>query len=163
MSQPLRLSKLLPTAGLALIALVALGCSSSKTASSTNVTSPPGTAASATTAPPGPTEPSTTAPQATGDLTGSWSGNYTGAFNGTFSLTWQQSGSDLNGTIKISGFGDVPTTINGSVQGSSIRFGTVHGQEVTYTGSVSGNSMSGSWQIAVPGHSVTGSWNASKT
>jgi hypothetical protein len=163
MSQPSRPSKLLPAVALALVALVALGCSSSKKATSTDTNAPASTAASTTTAPPATSAPATTAAPTAGDLSGTWTGNYSGDFSGTFTLTWQQSGSNLSGTIKISGFGDVPTSINGSVQGSSIRFGTVHGQEVTYTGSVSGDSMSGSWEIQVPGHSVKGSWNASKS
>ncbi len=163
MFQPPRHSKLLSVVALALVAVVALGCSSSKKATTTNTTAPANTAASASTASTGTADSSTTAPQASGDLSGTWSGNYSGAFSGTFTLTWQQTGSNLSGTIKISGLGDVPTNIDGSVQGSSIRFGTVHGEEVTYTGSVSGSSMSGSWQIQVPGHTVQGSWNASKT
>ncbi|HUJ67198.1 MAG TPA: hypothetical protein VLX59_16755 [Acidimicrobiales bacterium] len=163
MSLPRRHSKLLSAGALVLIAVVALGCSSSKKAASSGITTPSTPAASATTAVPATAGATTPASPASGDLSGTWSGNYTGSFSGTFTLTWQQTGSNLSGTIKISGFGDVPTNIDGSVQGSSIRFGTVHGQEVTYTGTVSGASMSGSWQIPVPGHTVKGSWSASKS
>jgi hypothetical protein len=162
---PLRHSKLVSAGALILLlAVVALGCSSSKkAATSGTVTTPSAPAASATTAVPATVGATTPDSPASSDLSGTWSGNYTGTFSGTFTLTWQQTGSNLSGTIKISGFGDVPTTIDGSVQGSSIRFGTVHGQEVTYTGRVSGASMSGSWQIPVPGHTVKGSWSASKS
>ena len=45
---------------------------------------------------------------------------------------------------------------NGTVDGSSIRFGTVGGSAVHYTGSVSGDSMSGSYTTA----SGDGSWTA---
>ena len=42
--------------------------------------------------------------------------------------------------------GTVP--VNGTVDGSSIGFGTVGGSAVHYTGSVSGDSMSGSYTTA---------------
>ena len=35
-------------------------------------------------------------------LAGTWSGQYSGAYHGTFTLHWTQSGSNLNGTIKLS-------------------------------------------------------------
>jgi len=97
-------------------------------------------------------------------VSGTWSGSYGGTFTGTFKLTWQQSKSNLSGTIKISGFGNVPTPIHGTLQGASIRFGTVGSESITYTGSVSGNSMSGTWKLEANGHvGGTGSWKAAKS
>ena len=90
-------------------------------------------------------------------LSGTWSGQYSGGYNGTFTLHWTQSGSKLTGTIKLS----QPSgtfSINGSVRGSAISFGAV-GAGATYTGSVSGKSMSGNYQAAPKG----GSWSAKKT
>jgi hypothetical protein len=108
-------------------------------------------------------EQAATAPKH-GSLSGKWSGSYSGSFGGTFKLTWQQSGHSLSGTITISGFKNVPTSIHGTVQGSSIRFGTVGSESITYSGSVSGNSMSGTWKIHADGRSMGGgSWNASKS
>jgi hypothetical protein len=79
-------------------------------------------------------------------------------------LTWQQSGKNLSGTIMVSGFNNVPTTIHGTIQGASIRFGTVGSKSITYSGSVSSNSMSGTWQIQAGGRSMgSGSWKASKS
>jgi hypothetical protein len=99
-----------------------------------------------------------------GSLSGKWSGSYSGAFSGTFKLTWTQSGQNLGGTIMISGFKNVPTSIHGTVQGASIRFGTVGSESITYSGSVSGNSMSGTWKIQAGGRSMGGgSWKASKS
>ena len=90
-------------------------------------------------------------------LSGTWSGQYSGGYNGTFTLHWTQSGSQLTGTIKLSQpsgtFG-----INGSVRGSAISFGAVDAG-ATYTGSVSGKSMSGSYKALPSG----GSWSAKKT
>ena len=93
-----------------------------------------------------------------GSLTGTWSGTYRGAYHGTFTLHWTQSGSRLTGTIKLSSVGR--TNITGSVRGSTIRFGTVgNANAITYSGSVSGKSMSGTYKTG----GVGGSWSAHKT
>ncbi len=102
---------------------------------------------------------SSTIAASAGGLSGTWSGQYTGDSQGTFSLTWQQSQSILTGTITISGFGGVPVNINGTVSGTAINFGTVGGTVVTYMGTVSGSSMSGSWQAG----GTSGTWTATKT
>jgi hypothetical protein len=96
--------------------------------------------------------------------TGTWAGTYSGSFSGSFTLTWQGSGSSLSGTIKISDFGDSPIPINGSLHGNTISFGTVGSQAITYDGSVSGASMSGSWKIVASGKTAgNGSWKATKS
>ena len=93
-----------------------------------------------------------------GSLTGTWSGTYSGAYHGTFTLHWTQSKSRLTGTIKLSSVGR--TNITGSVRGSTIRFGTVgNANAITYSGSVSGKSMSGTYKTG----GVGGSWSAHKT
>lgn len=94
----------------------------------------------------------------TGDsLTGTWSGTYRGAYHGTFTLHWTQSKSRLIGTIKLSNVGR--TNITGTVRGSTIRFGTVgNASAITYSGSVSGTSMSGTYKTGGAG----GSWSAHK-
>ena len=93
-----------------------------------------------------------------GQLSGTWLGKYSGTYHGTFTLRWRQSGSQLSGTIKLS---TNPTTlsIKGSVHSSTIRFGTVGSAAITYSGSVSGKSMSGHY--STPGGG--GSWSAHKT
>jgi hypothetical protein len=137
-----------------ILTVFALGCgSSSKSSTDPN----PSTADSTTVA------AKASASTSTG-LTGTWSGHYTGASSGTFNLTWTQSGSNLTGTIKISDFGDAPIPINGTLQGDTISFGTVGSTAVTYTGSVSGSSMSGDWKVQSGGQSGGGgSWNATKS
>jgi hypothetical protein len=101
---------------------------------------------------------SATAHAASTSLTGSWSGKYSGAYKGTFTLHWTQSGSQLNGTIKLSAsrgtFG-----LKGTVRSGAIRFGTVGGPAITYSGSASGSSMSGRYQTPNGG----GPWSAHKT
>jgi len=99
-------------------------------------------------------------------LSGRWSGTYGGTFSGTFGLKWQQSGKTSSGTIMISSFKDVPKSIHGTLQGTSIRFGTVGSDAIAYSGavSVSGSAMSGSWQRQHDGRSVGhGSWKASRS
>ena len=91
-------------------------------------------------------------------LSGSWSGKYSGAYKGTFSLHWTQSGSKLNGTIRLSSSRGL-LGLKGTVRGGSIRFGTVGGPGITYTGSASGRSMSGRYQTPGGG----GPWSAHKT
>lgn len=102
------------------------------------------------------------APKATGALSGKWSGNYSGSYNGTFKLSWHQSGSRLHGTITISNPGST-LPINGTVHGTAITFGTVGSTNITYTGTVSGNSMSGTYKVATANGSTGGPWSASKS
>ncbi|HEY7254361.1 MAG TPA: hypothetical protein VIG37_27995 [Methylomirabilota bacterium] len=147
--------RLLAAAIVSVMAIAATGCGGGGSSSS-NVaasTPPPRTpAASGTSA-----TPASTTPPSSDQLSGTWSGHYDGAFDGNFTLHWTQSGSKLSGTIKLSNPPDTPD-IHGSVSGSSIRFGTVGSEAITYSGSVSGDSMSGSYQTPSGG----GSWSASK-
>lgn len=96
-----------------------------------------------------------------GPLSGKWSGKYSGSFTGTFNLAWQEHGNTLSGTIRISAFGNAPTSIHGSVKGASIKFGTVGSKAITYSGSASPSTMSGTWTIRAGGRSLGGgSWTA---
>ena len=55
-----------------------------------------------------------------------------------------------------------PTTLslNGTVTGTTIEFGTVGSAEITYSGTVSGNTMSGKYSVnGSPG----GDWKATKS
>jgi len=121
--------------------------------------SPPASSAPAAVSTPTTTQSTTTTTQTTtsdSGLSGKWTGTYGGTFSGTFVLNWTQSGSKLSGTIKLSTAGT--TNVNGTVNGSSIKFGTVGGTAVHYTGSVSGDSMSGSYSTSAGG----GTWSAHK-
>ncbi len=97
--------------------------------------------------------------RAADDISGTWSGKYGGAYHGTFTLHWTESGSRLTGTIKLSATPNARTSIKGTVHGSSIRFGTVGSTAITYSGTVSGKSMSGKYQTPGGG----GSWSAHET
>ncbi|HEV8462737.1 MAG TPA: hypothetical protein VGQ38_18765 [Gaiellaceae bacterium] len=99
-----------------------------------------------------------TAHAASTSLSGAWSGKYSGAYKGTFTLHWTQSGSHLNGTIRLSASRGI-FGLKGTVHGGAIRFGTVGGPAITYSGSASGSSMSGRYQTPNGG----GPWSAHKT
>jgi hypothetical protein len=141
---------LLFTAVLSLLTVTAVACSSSNQPSTTAATTPRAES------------PATSAPASSDTgLSGTWSGKYSGAFTGTFTLIWQQSGSKLSGTIHLSS-GQTPH-INGTVNGDTIRFGTVGSTAITYSGSISGNSMSGTYKVQTPNGSVGGPWSADKS
>jgi hypothetical protein len=143
----------------AALAMTLAACSSSSS-TGTQVTATQ--SAKATAAAPATTAPAQAA--ANSGLPGKWRGQYSGAYQGHFVLRWHQSGSRLNGTITLStpARGTVP--IHGTVQGSTIKFGTVGSEAITYSGSVSGSSMSGTWQIKGPnGAAGGGPWSASRS
>jgi hypothetical protein len=153
------LSRRTAAAGLLLIGLLVstAACSSSgggsptKSASARVPSSPPTTSATAA------ASSATSAPGQSG-LSGTWTGKYSGAFQGTFKLSWQQSGSQLSGTIALSSPPD-NLTLNGTVVGGKIRFGTVGSAAITYSGTVSGSSMSGTYQVQ---SASGGPWSATK-
>src|SRR5579859_7324391 len=93
-----------------------------------------------------------------GGLSGAWSGQYGGAYAGTFKLHWTQSGTNLGGTIHLSAPARA-LTVRGTLAGNTIRFGTVGSVAITYSGTVSGSSMSGSYSTPNGG----GPWSANKT
>jgi hypothetical protein len=93
-------------------------------------------------------------------LSGTWDGQYSGTFTGTFTLHWTQGGSTLSGTIRLSTVGGT-VPIHGTVTNGNINFGTVGSTVITYTGSVSGNSMSGHYQVG-GGTGGSGPWKATK-
>jgi hypothetical protein len=107
---------------------------------------------------------SVAARSASSGLSGKWRGRYSGAYQGHFVLRWHQSGSRLSGTITLSAPSHGTVPIHGTVQGSTIKFGTVGSTAITYSGSASGNSMSGTWQIkGTSGAAGGGPWSASKS
>ena len=135
------------------VALLAAACSSNGKVTHTKTASTH-TAASS----PAPSAPASTASA----LTGKWSGQYSGAYQGTFALTWHQKGSRLSGRIHISAPPDT-FPIHGIVNGSHITFGTVGSLAITYSGTVSGTSMSGTYQVNGGGAATGGPWSATKT
>ncbi len=147
-----RRSPLLLAVMLSALAMLAVGCGAGSTTTTTAPpTSTPASAPATTSSTPA------TTPAGAG-LSGTWNGQYSGGYQGTFKLVWLQSGSSLTGSIKLSSPAST-LPIHGTVRGSAISFGTVGAYGITYTGSVSGSSMSGSYQTVQGG----GSWSASKS
>lgn len=144
------------------VPILLAACSSS--GSGSNSSSLPAGAASTVAAPISSAPPpvSSAAPgsstAASGDLSGKWAGQYSGAFTGTFHLTWQQKGTTLSGTITLSTAGTVP--LNGHVNGSKISFGTVGSAAITYKGTVSGDSMSGTYTVS---GAAGGNWSGHRS
>jgi hypothetical protein len=161
----------------ALVGLLALfggsiaGCSSSSTKATTassivNAISAAlssavaeSTAAATTPSSPSASSSASSAEATSLDLSGKWSGQYGGSYQGTFNLNWQQTGASLAGTIAIS---SPPQTLslNGTLNGTTITFGTVGSLAITYTGTASASSMSGTYSV---GGQNAGSWSASKS
>jgi hypothetical protein len=151
-----RVRRLAPGMTMTAVLAVTLAACSSSASSTTHVTSQQRVSAAASAAAPAASSPA----PAAGDVSGKWSGQYSGSYQGTFHLHWLQSGSKLKGSIQLSNPG-TSLPINGSVVGNSIRFGTVGSYGITYTGTVSGSSMSGTYKVA-NGNGSGGDWNASK-
>jgi hypothetical protein len=122
-------------------------------------TAPAATPAAATSAP---SAPAATTPAAAAGLSGTWHGTYGGAFTGTFTLRWQQSTSKLSGTIQLSNPAGGSLPVHGTVEGGAIHFGTVGSTAITYSGSVSGSSMSGDYQVHLASGTTNGTWSASR-
>lgn len=153
-----RIAPIIAPAVIVPAALLLAACSSASkpSASPASAATPAAAAASPAAASPA------AAAKKPGRLSGTWQGQYSGTFSGTFTLHWQQSGSKLTGTINLPEAGG-KTPINGTVDGSSIKFGTVGSTAITYSGSVSGRSMSGSYKIKTQSGSAGGSWSASRS
>jgi hypothetical protein len=104
-------------------------------------------------------------------LTGTWAGSwqidppYAGV-SGDFTMELAQSGSSLSGTVEITNTDCSNGTVEGTVNGPKITFGWIlTPQPVQFTGTVSGDSMSGTWSSIAcsnPDISLTGTWQAQK-
>lgn len=140
----------------AILAISGCGGGSGSTSAQTQTSTPAVTTPSTPASTPTTTTPPASSSQSSG-VSGKWSGQYSGAYSGTFKLDWNQNGSKLSGTIDLSTGGTLP--VHGTVTGSSIKFGTVGGQAITYTGTVSGSSMSGTYNTPGGG----GPWSAHQT
>jgi hypothetical protein len=157
---PSRLRASIPLAGaIPVVALLATGCSSGS-ASSVTTDKVSSAAVAASTAAASTPASTTTAPATAtaSDLTGTWNGTYNGSYSGTFTVKWTQSGAKVDGTIALPSVGTTEQ-LNGTVSGDKITFGTVGSFAVTYSGTFSGSSMSGTYNVT---GSPAGNWSATK-
>ena len=108
----------------------------------------------------------TTSPS--GALTGTWSGPWQRTSpppgGGTNALTLQQRGSELTGKLVAVGSACLTTEqITGTVRGTAVDFHVVGGSATAkYTGSVSGNSMSGTATVTCAAGTGTAKWQLTK-
>lgn len=100
--------------------------------------------------------PTPTATQATPGPSQTWAGRCTGPFNGLCSLTLTRTANALDGTFVLSSPSD-HVHVSGYLSGPTISFGAVG--VVTFTGILSGTTMSGSYRADIAG-GKTGSWRA---
>jgi len=148
------------------LAVVAILVLSACETGSTDVSG--GSAETAPTGPTGPTE-STGPTAATGptgaSLEGTWSGTWDTDIpqvNGTFSWTIEATPNGFKGTIDIQ---DTSCVSNGQVDialdGDTITIGSIQAEQpITFTGTVSGDTMSGTYDASACPPPNTGSWEA---
>lgn len=99
-------------------------------------------------------------------VTGTWPGTWQDAAgaSGTFTMQFAQTGNQISGPITIEGSTCVSQgTISGTIDGDQITFGAVKaGNSVDYTGTISGDTMSGTWASPACGGD-SGTWEAIRT
>jgi hypothetical protein len=135
------------------VALALVGVLGACETGSTEVTG--GATGPTETEPTGPTEtaptgPAATGPTAAGLIEGSWSGTWgvEGSPDaGTFFMEITPAGDGFEGAIEIQGSGCVSGgTVAMGLEGDRITFGVVDAErEISFTGTVSGDRMSGTW------------------
>ncbi len=101
-----------------------------------------------------PPSPRATTPP-TLDLSGSWEGLSTGPFNGYVTVTLTQTGKALDGTVTMSSPTETIHVI-GELSGNRISFGAAG--VVTYNGTLSASTISGSYTDLATGKA--GTWSA---
>lgn len=103
-------------------------------------------------------------PSGTATLTGAWTGDWsTGFGTGGFTATLSQDGNRLTGDLKVDG---VPCSLDGALDGTldgdRITFGSVNSEkEITFTGSVDGDTMRGTFETDC--YDASGPWTARRS
>ena len=145
------------------LATAAAACSdqpavtSGPTAGSTGPTAPTGTPTTEA-----PTPPPSNADSLAGAWDGSWQNSSPDSSSGTFELDWQQDGDTLSGTIEVHGTGCFGEgSVDGTLNGSQIEFGIVSGgAQITYTGAVTNDGLSGTYSANAACGNAEGDWTA---
>ena len=138
-------------------------CDTGSTDVSGGGTGPTGTAPTGPTESTGPT--AATGPTGAAALEGTWSGTWDTDIpqvNGTFSWTIEATPNGFKGTIDIQ---DTSCVSNGQVDialdGDTITIGSIQAEQpITFTGTVSGDTMSGTYDASACPPPNTGSWEA---
>ncbi|MBW2456084.1 MAG: hypothetical protein JRI68_16315 [Deltaproteobacteria bacterium] len=101
------------------------------------------------------------------DLSGQWAGTWTSlTADGTWQVDWvQDEAGNLDGTIVVTGtVCGSGGTVSGAVNGCQVSFGLVDTSacEVSYSGSVDGDWMSGSLEASGFGLKDNGNWEGER-
>lgn len=101
-------------------------------------------------------------PSFSGNWSGTWSSTAAPPQGGTFQAKVTQTGQNLAGTVTVTGSPLISSgTVSGTVQGNQISFGILTGgiTAITFTGSFSGNTASGTYAAA---NGDVGTWQATR-
>ncbi len=130
--------------------------------------SPLPAASPAATATPAPSVAPSPPAAGAGGIAGSWNGTWqdktVDQASGTFVVTLAQKGTALTGSIIVKGTPCLTSgTVTGAVNGSTINFGAVSGRvQITYSGSVIGTTMKGTYAASAMCGDAKGDWQATK-
>jgi hypothetical protein len=161
-----RITRSLGTAMLGLLVLLVPACELGSTKVSGGSSGP------VETAPSGPTDATgTTGPTgSTGEvsLAGTWNGTWdtdVPQVNGTFTWVIEVTPNGFKGTIDVQGTSCISNgSVDVSLDGDQITVGLVHAEEpVTFTGTISGDRMTGTYDAGTCPPPNSGSWEAQRS
>jgi hypothetical protein len=98
--------------------------------------------------------------------TGTWASNVYAGLAGTFTMRWIQTGQAITGDITIVGSPCNTTgTVSGQLSGNTVTFGAIAAnQQISYSGTIAGNTMSGTYTSAPNAMCAedSGTWSATR-
>ena len=154
---------------LAGVMLAACGSSAKSTSSTTPTSALPSTAGTPTTANLSTQSGSPSTQSSGANVSGTWSGPWQRTSpipgQGTNTFTLQQAGDKVTGTVDPKGSACLTTSpIAGTVQGDAITLHlSANGKTADYTGTISGDTMSGTETVTCPGVGTgTATWKATR-
>ena len=162
---PNRFTRSLVSATIGMVVLLLPACELGSTDVSGGSTGPTSTASTGPTGT-GPTAP--TGPTAEVALAGTWNGTWdtdVPQVNGTFSWVIEVTPNGFTGTIDVEGTSCISNgTVDVSLDGDRITVGLVHAEEpVTFTGTISGDRMSGTYDAGTCPPPNSGTWEAERS
>jgi len=157
-------------AGLLAVMLVVGACTSPSSSESTNPQASTAQASSGSTQPLPSAESSVASSPTAGEgITGTWAGTWTRttpavAGGGDLTLTLQQQGNAISGTVTETGSACITTAnVIGTVDGSTVTFGfSDGGVTASYTATQSGSTLTGTYTVECAAGAGTADWQATR-